>query len=123
MHIIALDIGLRKTGVAFADSESQVPVALDTLQHADLDELAQKLPALIEERSIEHLVLGLPLLPTGAEGHQSEMVRAFAGQYLEGVIPHSFIDERYTTPREKTHDGDSAAALAILTTYLDAVIS
>jgi putative transcription antitermination factor YqgF len=119
VNILSLDIGLKRTGVAFADTDSKVPVSLKSLEHGDMKDLAGLLPALIEERGIEHIVLGLPLLPSGEEGHQAELVRDFASQYLEGVIPLSFIDERYTTPREKTQDGDSVAALAILTTYLD----
>ena len=119
MHYFALDIGTRRTGIAFADDEGRVPVALETIKHASFDALEEQLLSLIKERAIDHIILGLPLLLSGAEGEQVVVVRDFARRLSKRDIPLSFIDERYTTPRTAEIDGDSAAACQILQTFLD----
>lgn len=117
MRYIALDIGQRRTGVAYAESGLGVPFPLETITHTSLEELYTKLKPLLEERSIDEIIIGLPLLPSGDEGSQAEFVRSFSS--LLGDFPHEFLDERYTTSREKISDGDARSACEILTVKLD----
>lgn len=119
MHYLALDIGKRRTGVAFAESDVGVPVSLPTLEHTTLEELAEQVSALITERKIDHVVLGLPKLPGGEEGEQATYVRSFLPTLTKLGIPYSFIDERYSTQRTPDIDPDAAAACSILAVKLD----
>jgi len=119
MTILALDIGKRRTGVAFADDDMRVPLALDTLNHASDDEFLEKVLSLMSEKDISKVVVGLPLLPSGEEGSQVEFVRSITQKLEDRGISVEYIDERYTTPKKGLSDGDAAAACAILGLYFE----
>ncbi len=128
MNILALDIGKRRTGVAFLPEATGVPVPLETIAHTTETLLIERVTEIIKARSVGQLVIGLPLLPDGTEGEQVGYVRAVAEQ-LQSVVPSIlFRDERYTTVKVHSHkharhspppsayDGDAAAACALLLT-------
>lgn len=131
MRLLALDLGTRRTGVAFFDSATGIPLPLATIAHATVEELLTNLRALIAQRSIEKLIIGMPLLPSGEEGSQVTFVKGIAAKLSALQLPIVFIDERHTTPThrhpKKSHhgppasafDGDAAAAVALLQTYLE----
>lgn len=124
MNILALDVGTRRTGSALADDSNGVVVALDTITHGSVDELIEHVGKLIAERSIDHLVLGLPLLPGGTEGTQANFVRSVGQKLQKFDKVLEYIDERYSTPsgrliEDQEIDRDSASACQILHTYLD----
>jgi len=105
--------------VAYASSDAGVPVALKTINHDTFDVLNEKVVDLVKEKDITHIIFGLPLLPSGDEGEQAEIVRAVASKMpIPSHISCIFIDERHTTPREKYKDPDAAAACEILSVYL-----
>lgn len=113
-RLLALDIGTKRTGVAFLDEEVNIPLPLSTLHHTDTEELLSQVSSLITERRIDELIVGLPLLPSGAEGAQARLVRAVAQQMQSRGWRVTLKDERYTTPRGKTADPDAIAALNLL---------
>lgn len=123
MHLLALDIGLKRTGVAFGDTKSGIVVALDTFHCSTATELATKVERLVQEKKIDSLVIGLPLLLSGEEGEQSGLIRDAADVIKKLVaIPVEFIDERYTTKTSTggpKSDPDAFAACAILTVKMD----
>ncbi|MDD4319770.1 MAG: Holliday junction resolvase RuvX [Candidatus Peribacteraceae bacterium] len=123
MRILALDIGKRRTGVAYLDEDVGIVLPLDTVEHASEKEFREQVLKILRERKIDRLVVGLPLLPTGAEGSQSSFVRMWAALLDGAGVPVLFRDERYTTPRPMAkngrnepggEDGDAAAACEIL---------
>lgn len=119
--ILALDVGERKTGVAFASGEILVAVVLPTIHHDSYESFQQQVLSLLEERAVLELVVGLPLLPSGEEGEQSRTVRSFIEHLpVPSSIKVDFLDERYSTPpsTDRHNDPDSAAACSILDTYL-----
>lgn len=119
-HCLALDIGMQRTGVAYADTDSAIPLPQETVQHSSPEELADQVSPILQEKSIDTLVIGLPLLPSGEEGSQARVVREYSEKLvLEPTVSIVFIDERYTTPRDSESDPDSAAACQILQIYLD----
>lgn len=115
MRYLSLDIGNRRTGVAFADTDEGIPpISLETISHQSFDDLADQIESIVTENGIHELVLGLPLLPSGDEGAQAGIVRD-AAQILEEIgIPLSFVDERYSTAGSQGSDPDASAAIAIL---------
>lgn len=120
MNILALDIGERRTGVAYADSSIAVPIALDTIHHQSPQELEEALLRLVADRDVHHLVFGLPKLLSGDEGEQAITVRKYIESFsLPEGVSHSFVDERYTSHQEPEIDKDAAAACALMGVYLD----
>lgn len=114
MKLLALDIGTRRTGVAFLDEDVNVPVALETIVHATFSDLQARVTELITRKGIDRVIIGLPLLLSGGEGKQATIVRAFSKMLMEEGFVVELRDERYTTPRNATFDADSAAAVALL---------
>ncbi len=123
VHLLALDIGLKRTGVAFGDTKSGVIVALDTLKHDTTKELSQKVEQIVRSKKIERIIIGLPLLLSGEEGSQVNLVRSAAKEIEKIVnIPLEFIDERYTTKTGQNglrSDPDARAACSILGIKMD----
>lgn len=118
MRLLALDVGMRHTGVAFFDEDTGVPVPLDTIHHDSVRELMTSVEQIVKERSIDHIVVGLPLLPSGKEGAQAQFVRTVTECLSERAIPFSLLDERYTTPRDATSDRNASAACSLLSLWL-----
>lgn len=121
MNLLALDIGMRRTGIAYADTTNGIVLPLDTFTHATPEELVARVQQLSTERKIDEIVIGLPLLLSGEEGEQAKFVRA-CGTLLETLkIPLFYLDERYSTPSGKgrVSDPDAAAACGILQMYID----
>lgn len=118
MKLLALDIGMRRTGIAFVDTENGIVLPLDTVTANDVDEMIERVVTIVNDRHVEKVIIGLPLLPSGEEGSQTEYVRACADQLSENGISLSFLDERYTTSKSQDFDGDARAACELLSTYV-----
>ncbi len=114
MRYLALDIGSKRTGVAYGDSSDDILFSLASLQHASVAELLESIAALVTHYRIDEVVLGLPLLPGGTEGKQATSVRNLAKALHEANIHHSFLDERYTSKADKSLDLDASAACQLL---------
>ncbi len=129
MRLLALDIGTRRTGVAYCDTDAGVPVPLDTIAHRTKEELRDAVKKISDERRIDTIVIGVPYLPSGGEGSQTRIVRGY-GLLLEALGPEVvYKDERFSTPRRKmaakrnasfplAEDDNAQAAVSILTVYL-----
>lgn len=123
MRILALDHGRRRTGVAFCDTNNGVAVALDTIIYESPEELLEKVVTLFTQKKADLIVLGLPLLLGGGEGEQSGLVRAFSKDLGARGCAVELLDERYTTFTHIEIDGDAAAAVSLLNTYVDRLLT
>ncbi len=90
-------------------------------EEAGLDALA----ALVAERDVERIVVGLPITLAGEEGEQARAARAFADVLRERVdLPVELHDERLTTRMAERSGGgadtDSRAAAHLLESWLAA---
>lgn len=119
MRYLGLDIGRMRTGVSFADDVVGVPLAVDTLVSESEEDLVQRILQECDERDIDVIVVGLPLLPSGKEGAQSSFVRLIGDRLEQAAMHVEYLDERYTTHNEPGVDGDAKAAIQLLTTYLE----
>ena len=128
MRYLGLDIGTRRTGVAYADDATGIPLPLETISHDSFDDLMIALDELITKRKIDYIVVGLPRLLSGEEGSQAQLVRGFSERMKsKWNLPLTLIDERYSTPsrgdsemtrNRKSFDPDSTAATALLGVFL-----
>lgn len=119
MRILALDIGKKRTGVAFCDDSIGIPLALDTLIANDEADLVSQILQLCDEREIDALVIGLPLLLSGEEGAQSSFVRLIGSRLEEAEVPVEYLDERYTSQKGGESDDDARAACGLLQLFLE----
>jgi putative Holliday junction resolvase len=96
--LIGLDLGEKTIGLAVSDTLRQVASPLRTLKRTKFGENAAQLMAIVAERAIGGIVLGLPRNMDGSEGPRAQSTRAFA-RNLAGLtdLPITFWDERLST--------------------------
>lgn len=93
---IALDFGLKRTGIAISDEANIIASGLTTV---DSKELMSFLEKLIPEKKIDTIVLGLPKKLNNEDGHITENVRLLKTA-LEKKFPLCqivLLDERFTS--------------------------
>jgi len=96
--IAGLDLGTRTIGVAVSDLRLVVASPLATIRRVKFTADAAALLALLAERRIGGLILGLPRNMDGSEGPRCQATRAFA-RNLRGLsdLPIGYWDERLST--------------------------
>jgi putative Holliday junction resolvase len=98
--VLAIDYGDQKCGFASTDALRIAREPLGVLRHGGREEvLFAHIEALLAERDVEALVVGLPLHVSGAPGRRVESVRAFTAGLrarFPGIAVHEW-DERLTT--------------------------
>lgn len=96
--LVGLDLGTRTIGLAVSDGLRQIASPLMTLKRVKFSQDAAAILALVAERELVGIVLGLPLNMDGSEGPRAQSTRAFA-RNLERLtpLPIGFWDERLTT--------------------------
>ena len=97
-RLLGLDLGSKTIGLAICDSGFTVASPLETLRRRKFTQDAIDLEALIAERDVGGLVLGLPRNMDGSEGPRAQSTRQFAANLLgRSDIPIAFWDERLST--------------------------
>ncbi|MGD1867775.1 MAG: Holliday junction resolvase RuvX [Phormidesmis sp.] len=131
---LGLDLGARRIGVAGCDGTGLIATGLTTIRKTDFDSVLAPLTQLIEERSVEVLVVGLPYTMDGQIGFQAKKIQKFAHRLSKALaLPVEFVDERLTSyeaeqmliaQRRSLRDNkeliDRKAAAIILQQWLDA---
>ncbi|MDO9170622.1 MAG: Holliday junction resolvase RuvX [bacterium] len=130
--VLALDYGTSRIGIAVSDPTRTLATAV-TVHRAGRDgPVAAFVAALVRERGVDQLVVGLPLTADGRLGEIAERAKRFAGKLGEDLgLPVALVDERYTTQeaerllrgpgrRRGRESPDAVAAELILQQYLDA---
>ena len=135
-RILALDIGLKRTGVAISDENQRISLPLTTLEASKRGEWVNKITKLIKESDgIGQILVGIPLNHHGEEGADAIEIRKFVTLLRERTdLPVIEWDERFTTvqaerslitadvSRKKRKEViDKIAASIILQTYLDSL--
>jgi putative Holliday junction resolvase len=97
--LIGLDLGEKTIGVAVSDITRMVATPLHTLKKAKFTDDANKLFALMAEREVAAIVIGLPVNMDGTEGTRCQSNRAFARNLLRlrPELHITFWDERMST--------------------------
>jgi putative Holliday junction resolvase len=132
--LIGLDVGTQTIGTAFCDAGWRFASPGKTLKRGKFGADKTVLEALINERAVKGLVIGLPLNMDGSEGPRSQASRAYARNLSILGLPVLLWDERWSTvgaerdliaqdmSRTKRAERiDSAAAAVILQGAIDAL--
>ena len=120
--MLALDHGTVRIGAAICDPTGTLCTPLPVVEPPE----AAAVAALVREREVERVVVGLPVHLSGEEGTQAALARAFVAELGEVVdVPVDTYDERLTSRMADTsrREGagasrDSIAAAHLLEAYL-----
>lgn len=95
-RILAIDYGMKRTGIAITDTSRIIATALETVPS---DKLLQFLEAYFKKEPVGELVLGLPVRLDNSDTDMTQPVRNLA-KVLQERFPEkklSFVDERFTS--------------------------
>ncbi|WP_338468496.1 Holliday junction resolvase RuvX [Novosphingobium sp. ZN18A2] len=132
--LLGLDAGTKTIGTALCDAGWRFAGAGKTIARRKFAADKAQLAALVKERGVKGMVIGLPLNMDGSESPRSQASRAMARNLAEFGLPILLWDERWTTQaaeramieqdfsRAKRSDRiDSHAAALILQGAIDAL--
>ncbi len=95
---LGLDLGTKTIGIATCDAGWRFATAGKTLPRSKWSRDREALAALIRDRSIVGIVIGLPRNMDGSEGPRAQASRAFARNLAEAFgLPILLWDERWST--------------------------
>ena len=134
-RIIAIDYGLKRTGLAVTDPEKIIASPLDVVPSAKCIDYLIKY---IGREDVETLILGLPIDLQSRETHATKPVKKFASELANVFpeIPIHMVDERFTSKmaldtmimsgakkkdRRKKGNLDKISATIILQSYLEQI--
>lgn len=135
MRILGIDYGQKRFGLALSDEERILASPLPPYQRRDLDQDLAFLTALVKEKQVGQIIIGLPRNMDGSLGEMAQEVLAFVDILKEKTnLPVDTFDERLSSAeaervliqadlsrkRRKTLK-DSVAAVLILQGYLESL--
>lgn len=134
--LIGLDLGTQTIGTAFCDAGWRIASPGKTLKRGKFGADKAAIEALIRERSLKGVVIGLPLNMDGSSGPRAQSSRAYARNLAALGLPILLWDERWSTSgarrdliaqdmsrAKRAERIDSAAAAVILQGAIDALTS
>jgi len=128
-RVLALDYGSARCGCALSDPSGTIVTPIEAIARPASRRGLAAIEALIREREVQRIVVGLPLALHGGDSEQTRETRAFAQRLstrLEPEIPIELYDERFTTRIAQQDAGshrsseDSRAAAHLLESWLHA---
>jgi putative Holliday junction resolvase len=142
MRVLGIDLGSVRIGLAVSDPDGRIAFPAGVLDRKGQRQDVAALVALIRERDVRRVVVGLPLHMDGRAGTGAEAARKFAAALAKASgLPVDTLDERWSsleaerslretgelrrqqTRRRKKSKGkgaiDEVAASIILRTYLE----
>ena len=132
--LLGLDLGTQTIGTAFCDAGWRFASPGKTLKRGKFGADKALLEALIRERALKGVVIGLPLNMDGSAGPRVQASRAYARNLAVVGLPILLWDERWSTVgaerglldqdmsrARRAQRIDSAAAAVILQGAIDAL--
>jgi putative Holliday junction resolvase len=123
VRVLALDYGSARCGCALSDPTGVLATPIEPVLRPATRRGLARLRALVRERAVERVVVGLPLSLSGEDSAQTAETRAFAiALERELAVPIELYDERFTTRLAERTGGsaseDSRAAAHLLEDWL-----
>jgi putative holliday junction resolvase len=97
MRWLALDVGRVRVGVAVSDGEGRVVTPLPPLLFAGPDALADAVAALVREREVGGVAIGVPVTKSGEGRGERRVAAVLAALRARLAVPVETVDERGTT--------------------------
>jgi len=122
MAIAALDLGRRRIGVAVTDAASMGAHPLGIVERRTLKDDLEAITAMIRDRRVSTIVVGLPLNMDGSEGPAALSARKFAAHLTDALgVSVEMFDERLTSFEARDRLADMPAGKGARKTGLDAL--
>lgn len=135
MRILALDFGTVRIGIAVSDESKLIGLPLEMVPAQPFTGLLERLRAIIREKEVELIIVGMPRNMNGTYGPAAQRVREFVTVLKEALpMPIQTWDERLTsaqaervldeagmTQRNRRGKVDQMAAALLLQNYLDSL--
>lgn len=135
MRLLALDVGERRIGLASGVGSIGTALPAGVIHRTRLAADVRAVLDAARQRQSDAIVVGVPLLPDGAESPQTKRVLGFVRALRkESPLPVHTVDEAFTSveaeallreagrqPSRDRGSVDSAAAVLILRRYLESV--
>ena len=132
MRILAVDLGLARTGLAVSDELEMLASPLKTLTQKDFSVLLEEIATIAAEERAAEFVVGLPRNMDGSCGESAQRAQRFAEDLRQKTgLPVTLWDERLTTKsaigvlnetnvrgKKRKNVVDTVAAVIILEDYL-----
>jgi len=128
MNILGIDFGLKKIGLALADSQSKLAIPWGTMEvKSNLDEVVEKIKDLCHREKVGKIIIGLP------ESGLVEKIKRFGDNLTQVTnLPVFYEDESLTSKealakmiesgikkKARRKKEDQIAAALILQNYLE----
>ncbi len=114
MRVLGLDYGSARCGCALSDPSGTLVTPTDVVALPATRRGMDALAALVQQREVQHVVVGLPLALGGEDTEQTRETRRFAHRLerrLGESVPVELHDERFTTRMaQRLAQGAPAAA-------------
>lgn len=125
-RVLALDYGSARCGCAMSDPTGTIVTPIEAIERPATRRGMEAILALIRDREVERVIVGLPLSLRGEDTEQTRQAREFAATLSARLGPDTSVDlydERYTTRiasrmREASTSEDSRAAAVLLEGWL-----
>ncbi len=134
-RILGIDYGTARIGVALSDELQMLAHPAETIPVAKTADPAARIAAIVREKNVERILVGLPRHMNGELGAAAEGAQAFA-EKLRAVVPcevrtwderlstvaaHRALQEAGKSTRQTRGYIDQVAAQMLLQSYLDSL--
>ncbi|MCR4615177.1 MAG: Holliday junction resolvase RuvX [Clostridiales bacterium] len=133
MVILSVDYGDTRTGIAICDKMEMLASPVTVIKQTYMPKLIDSICGIINERSPELVVVGLPVNINATEGDRAAKCRELAAELeaksgiktvmwderLTTVMAHNYLNETNVRGEKRKKVIDAVAATIILQDYLD----
>ena len=136
--VMALDYGTKRIGMAISDAEGTFAFPAGHIACRSRKRDLEALQAVVDERGVQRIVVGLPIHLDGRKGETTRAAEAFANEVAVSTqLPVEMLDERWTSRqaerafaetrparsrKRERGDVDAAAATLLLQNYLERAV-
>jgi putative Holliday junction resolvase len=134
-RIMGIDYGSARIGIALSDELQMLAHPAETIAVGKSGDPLARIAALVAEKNVERIIVGLPRNMNGSVGPSAEQAQAFADKLrgrvncdvrtwderLSTVAAHRSLREAGKSTRQTRGYVDQVAALILLQSYLDSL--
>ena len=132
MRLMGIDFGDARVGIALSDPLMIMSQGYKTIKNDGTDSLFEEIAAIIKEKEVTKIVIGLPKNMDNSQGFRTAATMEFADKLkaytdaeidfsderLTTVSAHGFLNEMNVRGKKRKDTVDTLSAALILETYM-----